>query len=197
MPLPWLIGAAAVAAVTAIVKAVSDDSPSSSSSTSTYDDSARRRQELEAKRQRERENLKARVQALAQERREQLKAHLRVAASVLASPSDPHNPVSQCLSKMTKLTLEGVTGDQLEQRIRSTASSTSSYGKTVKSILQASRALESGCVIQFMQGVNLLETVTAPADAAASDQAALAQTQDAQARIERLQLLKRQLIPQE
>ena len=197
MPLPWLIGAAAVAAVTAIVKAVSDDSPSSSSSTSTYDDSARRRQEQEAKRQRERENLKARVQALAQERREQLKAHLRVAASALASPSDPHNPVSQGLSKMTKLTLEGVTGDQLEQRIRSTASSTSSYGKTVKSILQASPALESGCVIQFMQGVNLLETVTAPADAAARDQAALAQTQDAQARIERLQLLKRQLIPQE
>ena len=196
MPLPWLIGMAAVAAVTAIAKAVSDDSTSTSSSTSTYDDSARRRQEQEAKRQREREQLKARVQALAGERREQLKAQLRVAASALASSLDKHNPVSEGLSKMTKLTLDGVTGDQLEQRIRSTASSTSSYGKTVKSILQASPALESGSIIQFMQGVNLLETVTAPADAAASDQAALAKTQAAQARIEQLQKLKRQLLPQ-
>lgn len=73
----WLIGIAAVTAVTAVVKAVSDDSPSSSSSTTTYDDSDRRQQEQEAKRQHERENLKARVQSLAGERREHLKAELR------------------------------------------------------------------------------------------------------------------------
>ncbi|HJH19850.1 MAG TPA: hypothetical protein K8W20_14170 [Pseudomonas lactis] len=196
MPLPWLIGIAAVAAVTAVVKAVSDDSPSSSSSTTTYDDSDRRQQEQEAKRQHERENLKARVQSLAGERREQLKAELRGAASALASSSDKHNPVSEGLSKMTRLTLDGVTGDQLEQRIRSTVSSTSSYAKTVKAILQASPAMEGGHIIHFMQGVNLLETVTAPADASASDHAALAQAQAAQARIERLQQLKRQLLPQ-
>ncbi|RPD95217.1 hypothetical protein EGN69_04260 [Pseudomonas monteilii] len=78
MPLPWLIGVAAVAAAAAIAKAVSDDSPSSSSSTTHSDDSERRQQEQEAKRQRERENLKARVQSLAGDRREQLKAQLRV-----------------------------------------------------------------------------------------------------------------------
>ena len=196
MPLPWLIGAAAVAAVAAIAKAVSGDSPSSSSSTTTYDDSHRRKQEEEAKRQRERENFKARVQSLAGERREQLKAGLRAAATTLASTADKHNPVSEGLSKMAKLTLDGVTGDQLEQRIRSTASSTSDYSKTVKAILQASPALEGEHVVHFMQGMNLLEIVTAPADPSASDLAALAKVQAAQQRIERLQLLKRQLLPQ-
>lgn len=196
MPLPWLIGAAAVAAVAAIAKAVSGDSPSSSSSTTTYDDSHRRKQEEEAKRQRERENFKARVQSLAGERREQLKAGLRAAATTLASTADKHNPVSEGLSKMAKLTLDGVTGDQLEQRIRSTASSTSNYSKTVKAILQASPALEGEHVVHFMQGMNLLEIVTAPADPSASDLAALAKVQAAQQRIERLQLLKRQLLPQ-
>ncbi|MFJ3467165.1 hypothetical protein ACIPO9_15345 [Pseudomonas sp. NPDC090203] len=196
MPLPWLIGAAAVAAVAAIAKAVSDDSPSSSSSTTTHDDSHRRKQEEEAKRQRERDNLKARVGSLAGERREQLKTGLRAAATTLAATSDKHNPVSEGLSKMTRLTLEGVTGDQLEQRIRSTASSTSGYGKTVKAILQASPALEGEQVVNFMQGMNLLETVTAPADASASDLAALAKAQAAQQRIERLQQLKRQLLAQ-
>ncbi|MBL4983429.1 hypothetical protein [Pseudomonas fluorescens] len=196
MPLPWLIGVAAVAAVAAIAKAVSDDSPSSSSSTTRHDDSERRQQELEAKRKRERENLKARVQSLAGDRREQLKAQLRGAASTLAASSDKHNPISEGVNKMTRLTLEGVPGDQLEQRIRSTASSTSSYGKTVKAILQASPAMEGGQIVHFMQGVNLLESVTAPAEASASDQAALAQAQAAQARIERLQQLKRQLLSQ-
>ncbi|ELF6208028.1 hypothetical protein RNI54_004891 [Pseudomonas putida] len=194
MPLPWLIGVAAVAAAAAIAKAVSDDSPSSSSSTTRNDDSERRQQEQEAKRQRERENLKARVQSLAGDRREQLKAQLRGAASTLAASSDKHNPVSDSVSKMTRVTLEGVTGDQLEQRIRSTASSTSNYGKTVKAILQASPAMEGGHIVHFMQGVNLLESVTAPAEASASDQAALAQAHVAQARIERLQQLKRQLL---
>lgn len=194
MPLPWLIGVAAVAAAAAIAKAVSDDTPSSSSSTTHYDDSEWLEQEREAKRLREQENLKARVQSLAGERREQLKAQLRGAASTLAASLDKHNPVSEGVTKMTRLTLEGVTGDQLEQRIRSTASSTSNYGKTVKAILQASPTMEGGHIVHFMQGVNLLESVTAPAEASASDQAALAQAQVAQARIERLQQLKRQLL---
>ena len=196
MPLPWLIGVAAVAAAAAIAKAVSDDSPSSSSSTTHHDDSERRQQEQQAKRQRERENLKARVQSLAGDRREQLKAQLRGAASTLAASSDRHNPVTESVKNLSRLTLEGVQGDQLEQRIRSTASSTSSYGKTVKAILQASPAMEGGHIVHFMQGVNLLESVTAPAEASASDQAALAQAQAAQARIERLQQLKRQLLSQ-
>lgn len=196
MPLPWLIGAAAVAAVAAIAKAVSDDSPSPSSSTKTYDDIERHRQEQDAKRQRERDSLKARVQSLAGERRERLKAGLRTAASALTFSSDKHDPVSESLSKMIGLTLNEVPGDQLEQRMRSTASSTSSYGKTVKAILQASPALESEQVVQFMQGVNLLETAAAPADASSSDFAALAQIQATQQRIERLQQLKRQLLSQ-
>ncbi|MEO9241114.1 hypothetical protein [Pseudomonas inefficax] len=196
MPLPWLIGVAAVAAAAAIAKAVSDDSPSSTSSPPRNDDSERRQQEHEAKRERERENLKARVQSLAGERREQLKAQLRGAASTLATSSEKHNPVSESVSNMTRLTLEGVPGDQLEQRIRSTASSTSSYGKTVKAILQASPAMEGGHIVHFMQGVNLLESVTAPAEASASDEAALAQAQATLARIERLQQLKRQLLLQ-
>lgn len=195
MPLPWLIGAAAVAAVAAIAKAVSDDSPTPSSSTKTYD-IERNRQEQDAKRQRERDSLKARVQSLAGERRERLKAGLRTAASALTFSSDKHDPVSESLSKLAGLTLNEVPGDQLEQRMRSTASSTSSYGKTVKAILQASPTLESEQVVQFMQGVNLLETAAEPADASSSDLAALAQIQATQQRIERLQQLKRQLLSQ-
>lgn len=110
MPLPWLIGVAAVAAAAAIAKAVSDDSPSSSSSTTNYDDSERHQQEQEAKRQREREALKARVQSLAGDRREQLKAQLRGAALTLAASTDKHNPVSEGVTKMTRVTLDGVTG---------------------------------------------------------------------------------------
>jgi len=196
MPLPWLIGIAAVATAAAIAKAVSDDSPSSSSSTTRHDDSQRLQQEQEARVQREQENLKTRIQSLAQERREQLKTNLRSAASTLATSSDKHSPVSEGVSKMTLLTLEGVTGEQLEQRMRSTASSKSGYGKTTKAILQASTTLEGVQIMHFMQGVNLLESLTAPAEASASDLAALAQVQAAQDRIERLQQLKRQLLLQ-
>ena len=116
MPLPWLIGAAVVAAVAVVAKAVSDDSSSSDDSDG---DRERRRQEQAAKRQRDREGLQARIQALAGEQREQLKAQLRVAASALVSPSDEHENVVQGLSKMTTLTLEGFTADQLEQQIHS------------------------------------------------------------------------------
>lgn len=196
MPLPWLIGVAAVAAAAAIAKAVSDDSPSTSSSTIRHDDSQRLRQEQEAKVEREQKNLKLRIQSLEQERREKLKANLRGSASALATSSDKHNLVSEGVTKMTQLTLEGVTGDQLEQRMRSTASSKSGYGKTAKAILQASTTLEGEHIVHFMQGVNLLETMTAPAEASASDLAALAQVQAAQERIERLQQLKRQLLLQ-
>lgn len=56
--------------------------------------------------------------------------------------------------------------------------------------------MEGGHIVHFMQGVNLLESVTAPAEASASDQAALAQAQATLARIERLQQLKRQLLLQ-
>ncbi|VXC97597.1 conserved exported hypothetical protein [Pseudomonas sp. 8Z] len=196
MPLPWLIGAAAVAAVTAIAKAVSDDSPSSSSSTTRDDNSQRLQQEQEAKVQREQEKLKTRIKSFEQERREQLKANLRGAASTLAAPPDKHNPASEDISKMTQLTLAGVTGDQLEQLMRSTASSKSNYGKTIKAILQASTTLEGSQIVKLMQGVNLLESITAPAEASASDLAALAQMQAAQERIERLQQLKRQLLLQ-
>ena len=194
MPLPWLIGAAVVAAVAVVAKVVSDDD--SPSHNDGDDDRQRRRQEQEAKRQRDREGLQARIQALAGEQREQLKAQLRVAALALVSPSDEHENVVQGLSKMTTLTLEGFTADQLEQQIRSTTSSSSSYGRTVKAILQASSAVKERQISQFMQGVNLLETVTAPVNAAASNQAVLAQVQSAQARIERLQELKRQLLTQ-
>lgn len=190
MPLPWLIGAAAVAAAAAIAKAISDDSPS----TTNDDDSERRQQEQEAKRQRKRETLKARVQSLTEDRLEQLKVQLREAASTLAASIDKHKPVSESVTQMTQLTLEGVAGDQLEQHIHSTASSTSSYGETVKAILQASPAMENDHIVHFMQGVNLLESLTSPAEESACDQAALTQIQAAQARIERLQQLKRQLL---
>lgn len=87
MPLPWLIGAVAVAAVTAIVKAVSDDSlSSSSSSASSSGDAERRKQELAAKREREQQGLKARISNLEKDRREQLKAQLNSAGPILGQP---------------------------------------------------------------------------------------------------------------
>ena len=102
MPLPWLIGAAAVAAVTAIVKAVSDDSPSSSSSSSSSSgDAERRKQERAAKYEREQQGLKDRISNLEKDRREQLKAQLNSAAQTLGQPVKTMVPAKTAESQKT------------------------------------------------------------------------------------------------
>lgn len=60
MALPWLIGAAVVGVVSAIAKAVSDDTPSSSSSSDSSAEERRRREEAaQARAERERTEKKA------------------------------------------------------------------------------------------------------------------------------------------
>ena len=196
MPLPWLIGAAAVAAVAAIAKAVTDDSPSSSSTTTrTHDDSDRLRQEKEAAVQRERDGLKKNISKLQQDRREQLKTQLRLAAATLAPASGQASSVDG-FAKMTKLTLEGISGERLEKIIGSTVSSLSGYGTTLKPLLASAPSIKVKQISQFLQGVNLLEMVSAPVNASDADKAALVQVQSANVRIGRLQQLKTQLLSQ-
>ncbi|MDR0277051.1 MAG: hypothetical protein LBJ37_04140 [Paucimonas sp.] len=193
MPLPWLIGAVAVAAAAAIVKAVSDDSPSSSSSsTTTYDDSDRREQEQEAKLGRDRDALKKRIAGTQQTRRSDLKSQLRLAAATLPSATDD----AKGFARMTGLTLEGISGDVLEQKLGSTASSDSAYARTLKDILKAAPGVKASRVDKVLKGVNLLESVTDAVDAPVKDRATQAAIHSANARIERLQKLKNQLLSQ-
>ena len=177
MPLPWLIGAVAVAAVTAIVKAVSDDSPSSSSSTSSSSgDAERRKQELAAKREREQQGLKDRISNLEKDRREQLKTQLNSAAQTLGQPLKAMGPAK--------------TATQLEQAVASTQSSGSTYGDAMKIILRADSAFSAVRSKRFLLQLNMLEVLTAPLAARQAEQQAQDQLQQSAARIKRLQKLK-------
>ena len=180
MPLPWLIGAAAFAAVTAIVKAVSDDSPSSSSSSSSNSSSSgeaeRRKQELAAKREREQQGLKNRISNLEKDRREQLKVQLNNAAQTLGQPVPAIAPAK--------------TATQLEQAVASMQSSGSAYGDAMKIILHADSAFSAVKSKRFLLQLNVLEALTAPLAAQQAEQQAQAQLQQSAARIKRLQQLK-------
>lgn len=177
MPLPWLIGAVAVAAVTAIVKAVSDDSPSSSSSTSSSSgDAERRKQELAAKREREQQGLKDRISNLEKDRREQLKTQLNSAAQTLGQPMKAMGPAK--------------TATQLEQAVANQQYSGSAYGDAMKIILHADSAFSAVKSKRFLLQLNVLEALTAPLAAQQAEQQAQAQLQQSAARIKRLQKLK-------
>ena len=177
MPLPWLIGAAAVAAVTAIVKAVSDDSPSSSSSSSSSSgDAERRKQERAAKREREQQGLKDRISNLEKDRREQLKTQLNSAAQTLGQPMKAMGPAK--------------TATQLEQAVANQQYSGSAYGDAMKIILHADSAFSAVKSKRFLLQLNVLEALTAPLAAQQAEQQAQAQLQQSAARIKRLQQLK-------
>lgn len=177
MPLPWLIGAAAVAAVTAIVKAVSDDSPSSSSSSSSSSgDAERRKQERAAKREREQQGLKDRISNLEKDRREQLKTQLNSAAQTLGQPMKAMGPAK--------------TATQLEQAVANQQYSGSAYGDAMKIILHADSAFSAVKSKRFLLQLNVLEALTAPLAAQQAEQQAQAQLQQSAARIKRLQKLK-------
>jgi hypothetical protein len=177
MPLPWLIGAVAVAAVTAIVKAVSDDSPSSSSSSSSSSgDAERRKQELAAKREREQQGLKERISNLENDRREQLKAQLNSAGPILGQP--------------VKAMATAKTATQLKQAVASKQSSSSAYGDAMKVILHSDSAFSAVKTKRFLLQLNVLEALTAPLAAQQAEQQAQAQLQQSAARIKRLQQLK-------
>jgi len=177
MPLPWLIGVAAVAAVTAIVKSVSDDSPSSSSSSSSGSGEAeRRRLDLAAKREREETNLKKRISDLEKDRRDQLKVQL--------------NSVAPTLEQPVKAMAPGRTATQLEQIIAGTQSSTSAYGESMKIILGADSSFSAVRSKRFLTLLNVLEGLTAPLAVQAQEQQAQTQLKQSAARINRLQQLK-------
>ncbi len=177
MPLPWLIGAVAVAAVTALVKSVSDDSPSSSSSdSSSSGDAERRKQELAAKREREQNSLKARISNLEKDRREQLKNQLKTAEPTLGQPVK-----AMSLAK---------TSTQLEQTFASTQASDSAYGGAMKVILRADSSFSTAKSRRFLSQLNVFESLTAPLTAQTLEQQAQAQLEQSAARIKRLQKLK-------
>ncbi|MCP8465076.1 hypothetical protein NK553_14075 [Pseudomonas sp. ZM23] len=88
MPLPWLIGAAVVAATAAVIKAVSDDDSSSSSSSSSAGAAERQRQEREASRQRERGALEAQLAGKRKSQLEEASAYLACSLEALGKAPD-------------------------------------------------------------------------------------------------------------
>ncbi|VVP01102.1 hypothetical protein PS838_02827 [Pseudomonas fluorescens] len=199
MPLPWLIGVAAVAAVTAIVKAVSDDSPSSSSSSSRSADSERRKQEQAAKKERERQGLKDRVSNLEKDRREQLKVQVKNAVQALGKTSVPITAVMTVnvasaawatLGQVGAHPLFGQSTSEMERAISSKQSSSSGYGEAMRLFLHASPILSAEKSKRFLEDLNVLEKLTSAINTEVADQQVLAQLKISAARIERLQRLK-------
>lgn len=199
MPLPWLIGVAAVAAVTAIVKSVSDDSPSSNSSSSSSADSERRKQERAAQRERERQGLKDRVSNLEKDRREQLKLQVKNAAQALGKKSVPISAamtadgasiVGVGFNPFGVHPFIGQSATQMEQTISSTQLSSSAYGAAMKVILRANSSVPVAESKRFLMHLNVLEKLTSAIDTDEADQQTLTQLQVSAARIKRLQQLK-------
>lgn len=181
MPLPWLIGAAVVAAVAAVAKAVSDDSPSSTSSSSSGD-TERREQEREAKRRRKREHLETSIVNLKRNRLENARTLLARAAEVLGKQSD---------------STVGLTVSRFEEALKAKSQATTDYAKALSSILSIDDASLGACtnkeLDKFRVNLRALDSLyssTALSDAEREDLAAL---HDASNRLERLQRLKNEI----
>lgn len=181
MPLPWLIGAAVVAAVTAVAKAVSDDSPSSTSS-SNSGAAERREQEREAELRRKREHLETRIVNLKRNRLESARTLLARAAEVLGKRSG---------------STVGLTVSKFEEALKTKAQATSDYAKVLSSLLSIDGGSQGACTGKELDRfrVNLraldsLYSTTALSDAEREDLAAF---HDASNRLERLQRLKNEI----
>lgn len=177
MPLPWLIGAAALLVAKAVIDVVSDDAKPSASSSTSSGDAERRRQELAAAREHKEKGLKTRIANLEKDRRDQLSKQLQTAAQTLGLPE--------------KAMAAGKTASQIEQAVAAKQSSGSAYGEAMKALLRADASFPAVNSKRFLVQLNVLETLTAPLTPPAPDQQALAQLQQSAARIKRLQQIKK------
>lgn len=177
MPLPWLIGAAALLVAKAVIDVATDDSKSSGSSNTSSGDAERRKQAVAAEREHKEKGLKERIANLEKDRRDQLNQQLKTAAHTLGQPE--------------KAMAAGQTASQIEQAVAARKPSGSAYGETMKALLRADTTFAAVNSKRFLVQLHALEALTAPLAAPKPDQQALAQLQQSAARIKRLQQLKK------
>lgn len=180
MPLPWLIGAAVVAGVVAIAKAVKDDDSSSYS----YDsgDEERRRQEREASRQRKREGLASKVANLEKDR-------LDEARELLAR-------AGETLERRPKTT-SGLNTKAFESAILSKCHATSEYARGVSEMLGLPELCHKDFTPkergEFLINLQMLEGLYGPAPFSSEEPRDLGEIRKVVSRLNRLQTLKQQL----
>lgn len=179
MPLPWLIGAAVVAAAAAVVKAVNDDD-----SPSSYDsgDAERRRQEREARLQRERDSLVAKVKNLK-------KDSLIEAHELLARSAEVLVPLPRKTAVLST--------SQLENACMAKLQSDSTYARSLDEILRMPEHRRKDFTqnerSEFLVNLQMLEKLYDPIPFGSEEQRDLAALREVRSRLERLQNLKQQL----
>lgn len=179
MPLPWLIGAAVVAAAAAVVKAVSnDDSPSSSDS----EDAEHRRHEREARLQRKREGLAAKAVSLKKDRLEEARALLALSAETLA--------------QLPKKTV-GLNTSDFESALMAKPQAISAYAESLGAILGLAEHRREDIPQQerdeLLVNLQMLESLYGPIPFGSEGQRDLTALQEVGSRLDRLKNLKQQL----
>lgn len=147
MPLPWLIGAAVVAVAATVAKVVSDDSSPPSDS----GEAERRRQEREARIQRERENLTSKASNLKKDRLAEAREHLACSAAELAN-----------LPRVTT----GITTPKIESALMDEKQACSEYAQSMGEILDMPNNSQNGLPQkdrqEFLVNLKVLENFYGP-----------------------------------
>ena len=148
MPLPWLIGAAVVAVAATVAKVVSDDD---SPRTSDSGEAERRRQEREARIQRERENLTSKASNLKKDRLAEAREHLACSAAGLAN-----------LPRVTT----GITTPKIESALMDEQQASSEYAQSMGEILDMPNNSQNGLQQkdrqEFLVNLRVLENFYGP-----------------------------------
>ncbi|WP_213662014.1 hypothetical protein [Stutzerimonas stutzeri] len=179
MPLPWLIGVAVVAAAAAVVKAVSDDdSPTASDS----GDAERRRQEREARLQRKRAGLAAKVVSLKKDRLAEANGLLALSAETIAHL--PRTPV-------------GLSTSDFENALKAKPQAISAYAGGLGAILCLAEHSQEEIPQQERDelpvNLQMLESLYGPIPFGDEEQQYLTALREFGGRLDRLQNLKQQL----
>lgn len=181
MPLPWLIGAAVVAAAAVVAKVVTDDDSSSSSSSSSAD-GERRKQEREARLQRERDGLAAQLANLKKNRLED--ARKLLVGSAEALEKRPGASV-------------GLTASKFEVALKARVRATSPYAQALGVALSIPDHVHEGFtqdeLDQFLVNLQVFENLYAPVVLGAEEQQGFTALQARGNRLQQLQRLKNQI----
>ena len=181
MPLPWILGALGVAAVTAVVNAITGDDDSSSSRNDSGDEE-RREQEREARLQRKREGLAAKAANLKKERLAEAHGLLALSAKTLAElTGEPTRPSASAF----------------ENALKAEFQAKSAYAKNMSAILGLAVHRQKDISQQerkeFLVNLEMLESLYGPIPFGSEEQRDLAELRAVGRRLDRLQNLKQQI----
>lgn len=179
MPLPWLIGAAVVAATVAVAKAVRDDD---SQPLSDSGDTERRRQEQEARLQRKRDGLAAQVASLKKDRLEEASELLARSAKILEQL--PRKTVGLSTSKFEAALIGKLQSSSAYAQCLSATFDPASHGK---------RDFTQKELDGFLVNLQMLESLYGPISVSSERRQDLAEFQEVDSRLNRLQHLKQQI----